>query len=384
MRRKLSTGFMALAAVALLSGCGGESAQGPATGELTVRAVTTGPAPDPDGYRVSIDGGADLALPASGSITVTGLGVGDHLVRISGWASHCGPDPLSSLVTVQAGTAAEATYTVHCPAIPMPVLHYVVWNSGAGTNGLYRATIPPVRVAPTVPFPAPLSPGLTRLALRAADLSMRTVFIDGTGEVNLTQRMGETGNPLVWSPDGSRLAFSRSGGGFGVVNADGKGLKIYYSAGTSPTSWSPDGRYLLSAWIGQIHGVTTNRLTRLDTETGAVTHLVANAATITSPAYSPDGQWIIYGLGPSAQDTVPSIRKIPAAGGSESILHRSYSSGRRFGDLAWSPSGTQIAFVLGEEISDVGEIWVMPSDGGLATNVTETQWVQEGLPRWPS
>jgi WD40-like Beta Propeller Repeat len=45
---------------------------------------------------------------------------------------------------------------------------------------------------------------------------------------------------LVWSPDGSRLAFSAQEGGIWVVGVDGSGLTKVIPHGVNP-AWSPDG-----------------------------------------------------------------------------------------------------------------------------------------------
>src|SRR5437773_243928 len=87
------------------------------TGSLTVTTSTTGAAADidPDGYTVSVDGGAaSQPIPANGSVTFTGP-AGDHSIALTGVAANCtvsGANPRT--VTVPAGGTASTTFSVSC------------------------------------------------------------------------------------------------------------------------------------------------------------------------------------------------------------------------------------------------------------------------------
>src|SRR5439155_1994954 len=64
---------------------------GGGTGSLTVTTATSGASGDldPDGYTVSVDGGAaSQPIPDNGSVTFTGP-AGDHTVALSGVAGNC-------------------------------------------------------------------------------------------------------------------------------------------------------------------------------------------------------------------------------------------------------------------------------------------------------
>jgi len=86
-------------------------------GSLTVTASTTGSNLDPDGYIVSVDGGAaSQPIATNGSVTFTGP-AGDHTVELSGVAANCtvgGANPRT--VTVPAGGTASTTFAVSCAA----------------------------------------------------------------------------------------------------------------------------------------------------------------------------------------------------------------------------------------------------------------------------
>ena len=86
----------------------------PPPGDLTVTTTTSGPTPN-QGYTVTVDGANALPIPATGSVTFTGLTAGDHGVALSGVPGNCtvsGANP--QLVTVPAGGSVTASFTVNC------------------------------------------------------------------------------------------------------------------------------------------------------------------------------------------------------------------------------------------------------------------------------
>ena len=85
------------------------------TGGLTVTAATSGEAPDPDGYSVSVDGTDRGPLGANASVTLTGLTPGSHVVGLGGIAGNCQlqGDNLRA-VAVSAGAPATISFSVVC------------------------------------------------------------------------------------------------------------------------------------------------------------------------------------------------------------------------------------------------------------------------------
>jgi len=86
-------------------------------GSLHVTTATTGVDLDPDGYAVSVDGGAGQAVGGSGTLTLSDLRSGEHLVRLDGLASNCAVSDASPRpVTVAFGATAEVAFAVACVA----------------------------------------------------------------------------------------------------------------------------------------------------------------------------------------------------------------------------------------------------------------------------
>ena len=126
-------------ALVSISGCGGEDTTDPVppggTGVIQLAVSTSGADPDPDGYLATLDGtGPALPLPPTGSGSFPEVAAGDHMVALSGLASNCTVDPASKAVTVTAGAAATASFTVSCTTIPSEVGSIRVVTSTIGPN----------------------------------------------------------------------------------------------------------------------------------------------------------------------------------------------------------------------------------------------------------
>ena len=103
-------------------------------GSLTVTTSTTGSNLDPDGYTVSVDGGAaSQAIATNGSVTFTGP-AGDHSIALTGVAANCtvsGANPRT--VTVPAGGTATTTFSVTCTGTTPPPAGRVTGRGQVGT-----------------------------------------------------------------------------------------------------------------------------------------------------------------------------------------------------------------------------------------------------------
>ena len=108
--------ILAMAPVALWLGCGGGSdLTGPPVGSLEIITATTGSEPDPDGYGISIDGGAVEPIGANTSRVVEGLSVGAHSVDLSGVAANCTLSSGARLdVQITASAVTATSFGVAC------------------------------------------------------------------------------------------------------------------------------------------------------------------------------------------------------------------------------------------------------------------------------
>ena len=91
----------------------------PIVGALQVNTTTTGAGSDPDGYAVSVDGGAGVDMGINASLPIPDLAPGDHSVGLSGISDNCqvsGENPRT--VAVTAGGASLITFEIVCAEVP--------------------------------------------------------------------------------------------------------------------------------------------------------------------------------------------------------------------------------------------------------------------------
>jgi hypothetical protein len=159
------------------------------------------------------------------------------------------------------------------------------------------------------------------------------------------------GSEPAWSADGTRIAYSRDGQVY-VANADGSG-EVAIGPGSAP-SWSPDGTALA---VSRADGLGILQIYRLGLGDGTVTQLTFGTANALLPAWSPDGNTIVF-------DTQSTLAAVPAQGGGTQPIPLPVQP---HGGAAWSPGGDRLAFVAGN-----GQVWIANPDGSNAHQLTYT------------
>ncbi len=184
------------------------------------------------------------------------------------------------------------------------------------------------------------------LFLNNGDKRIYRVDSDGYGVVPMSSPNLLVLSP-VWSPDGSRFAYTQLGG-------EGAGTIVIQSVATGtrqvvPTtnvgqnitpSFSPDGRKLvfsrLTEQAANLHAVNVADLCCLERLTAG------RFAENLSPVYSPDGRRIVYVSNRAGSPQVYSM----AADGTDQELLIPFDYGSTGNSFApdWSPDGTTIVF----------------------------------------
>jgi eukaryotic-like serine/threonine-protein kinase len=163
----------------------------------------------------------------------------------------------------------------------------------------------------------------------------------------------------VWSPDGEVLIFASRRNGTRAIyrkTVGGTGeVELVYASEVDmlPTSWSPDGRYLLFDQVGQ---TTAADLWVLDLEGGPSAELFYQTDTPDGAGYfSPDGRWVAYWSQESGRGEA-YVTPFPGPGRRWQV---SQNSGTW---MQWRPDGTEL-FVQEEN----GPLKVIPVDGAGQT-----------------
>jgi hypothetical protein len=142
------------------------------------------------------------------------------------------------------------------------------------------------------------------------------------------------GNP-DWSPDGLQLVYDTSNG-LSVVASDGQSQPqaLANTQNSFTPSWAP-------ASVGnKIAFQRNNEIFVYDLSNASATQLTSGLGTARYPAWSPDGNWILFSVSGPGPHTPLLI--VPATGGAFEVLNTDFAYlGAR---PAWSPDGDLIAF----------------------------------------
>ncbi len=179
------------------------------------------------------------------------------------------------------------------------------------------------------------------------------------------RRFTEDFQELALSPDGKKVAFVVRGEVFAASAKDGGDAeRVTDTPGReSQVAWAPDSRRLVYA--SDRDGPT--RLYLYDLATRTETQLTRGEGTDVSPAFSPDGKWVVFSRdGRELRLVSPSTRE-------ERLLARGYLDRPPFTSaraVAWSPDSRWIAFLspLGEQ--PYANVHVVPAAGGEARPVS--------------
>lgn len=393
-------------------------------GTISLTSTTTGDDPDPDGYTVSIDGGAGQAVPVNGNVLLSNVAAGDRSLQLSGIATNCSvtsPNPL--VVTVPFADTVAAAFDVDCSTLVGSVqvttqttgssLDSDGYSVTVGSQSPVAIGVNDVQTVGSVPV-GTRTVELTGLAdncrLTSGD-NPRTVSVtdggtatttfdvdcfdpisnqivfdtdrdsgngeiyvmnpDGTGEGNLTNTPGANEEQPHVSFDGTKIAFvSDSDGAIWVMDADGSNQTSTGVAGDQP-AWSPDGSQIVFRRSG-------SEIWTMNAADGS--NLVQLTSDGSLPDWSPDGTKILFN---SARDGDSEIYTMSATDGS-GVTRLTFNTGADFA-ASWSPNGSQIAFT--SEQDGNAEIYVRNSTpGGSETRLTNNtafdvapQWSPNGL-----
>jgi hypothetical protein len=127
------------------------------------------------------------------------------------------------------------------------------------------------------------------------DRSGNIVVLDLKGGQKAIRTSGPNDYNPIWSPDGKQIAFIRLGDNLQIfaMNADGSNLRPVTSAANPlQIAWSPDSSQILY-WV-QGAADRTGIVRLVDASSGIVSDLFDVQTDAPSPAFSPDGEWIVY------------------------------------------------------------------------------------------
>jgi Tol biopolymer transport system component len=228
------------------------------------------------------------------------------------------------------------------------------------------------------------SPDGTRLAFAAAQGSTAAskanpqIYVmdgDGSDRTQLTHDASAQNMAPAWSPDGTRIAFSKLAGdvdssGLYVIGSDGEGIsRLTDGPIDSSPAWFPDGSRIL--FVRSPEGVSELHVVDAD---GSDEHAVGGPGSgyVDSVTLSPDGTRIAFArLEPDLRQKNFEVFVANADGTGEIRLTRTPAPEA---DPSWSPDGSRIVFAR------EGDINTMAADGSDVRRVTDSG--SDGWPAW--
>ena len=233
---------------------------------------------------------------------------------------------------------------------------YVVNADGTGRRRLTRDS--------AEEFDPAWSPDGTKIAFSRSDGRRNQVFVmnaDGSDPVQITHG-DNSASDAAWSPDGRRIAFTRCSAGscdIYVMNADGSGeerLTHGERPGEQDPTWSPDGLRIAFTDIG---GIVVMNADGQDW-----TWITDGPADDSNPDWSPGGPQIAFDGSRGLWDG--DIYLVDANGSPLSDLTDSQPLDS---NPSWSPDGRRIAFMRKRNRHVQARLFVMDADGSSQTNL---------------
>ena len=231
-----------------------------------------------------------------------------------------------------------------------------------------------------------LSPNGKRVAF-VKDNDIYVMNTDGSQTINLTKKPGDYssgGNPLSWSPDGTRIAFYM--GKYPqqqlyVINADGSNLTNLTNNPENQVynlnvAWSPDSKRIAfyHSESGDNLGTKQN-IYLVDAKGGKPINLTNKPGEYNELSWSPDGQQIAFTVGELSQQKIYTIQ--PNGRGLTNLTRNPFSS--IF--LGWATDSKRIAFTA-DRGSLGSAIYIINRDGSGLRKLTKNGDVNDFFPTW--
>ena len=193
-------------------------------------------------------------------------------------------------------------------------------------------------------------------------------------------RLGAGTRP-VWSSDGNLVFYDRAGMAFRIVDPAGTILASFANQLGEPGAWSPDGNFFAAPESDA--GADSSRLLAFLPINGIVNDLSGDGLVEdTSPAYSPNGQWLAFARKYlDIERWTPGRQLWVMESDGENAYPLTNDEFYTHTSFAWSPNNQQIAFVRAHRTSPGAppEIWVVNVDGSdpvqLVIGGYSPQWI---------
>jgi eukaryotic-like serine/threonine-protein kinase len=268
-------------------------------------------------------------------------------------------------VPVLEGVLFNATFgTTQYAVSPGGRLAYVPGPSATGRllSRIDRAGVATPLTYPRRPYYMPrVSPDGQRLAVTILDDGAYSIWTTDSPGGSMTRRAEASLNP-VWSPDGSRLAFTsgRDGMDIAIMPSDGsRPATPIVVDGTYklPTSWTPDGQFVVFTRMDPA-GSTGEDIYIAAADGTGVQALAQSPENESSGVVSPDGEWLAYAAGGQTKTAI-YVAALREPG------RRTRVDSEDGHMPVWSRDGGELFFLTGTRRERLMSVRVTAAAGGL-------------------
>ena len=245
---------------------------------------------------------------------------------------------------------------------------------------------------------------------KTGDTGIFVVPAGGGAAVRITAGRGVADEAQIdWSPASTEIAFVSDAGGeqhVYIASADGKNVRAITTmrGAFEIPRWSPDGKKIavLAIENASRKGGALEPMTppsgdveeQIEEQRVAIIDVAAKTLQFATPAnmyvydydWSPDGRSLVceaaFGSGENNYWVAQLWRFDLGGDAAGRVLHK---PALQIAMPRWSPDGKHIAFIEGimsDEGSNGGDVYVIPAEGGSATNVTPGMRASAASVRW--
>ena len=131
-------------------------------------------------------------------------------------------------------------------------------------------------------------------------------------------------------------------------------------------AWSPDSRRVAYAATPSAAPFSLSHLYVAEADGSNTSQIGGAALAAFEPAWSPKGTQIAF----MSLKPTPGLWLIDPDGSDAHPLTRSHGSGWAFWNAQWSPDGSQLAFLGGDD--GAHDVWIIDADGSRERNLSNT------------